>query len=509
MMASFPAFSQDGRQVQTVIYYKDQPVKVDGKYLLTHTVQPKETLYSISKRYNVTVADLITLNPSLAAGLKANSVIFVKILDDPAQMTGKSKVSVDNNDTETNAKKTSAKEYNKKAADTNGTIKKTGQTEHKASKNADDAFWNEFYGVGTEIVAAPEKVNSINMGIILPIHASDTLRFNRNYYDFYAGALIAAKEIKAEDKDLVLNFYDQFDYPSMASLENAKGFAENNIIIGPVRKQSLSEILSYASSRGIVLVSPMDQTSESLVGSYEKFVQVPPVEKYQSKNMYKTLLEEYYRDRSQKVLLIYERNGKDAAAVGEAVKMMDSLGIRHNEVAYDILEGRNILPKIISFMNKDAEQNIVLVPSNNEAFVSDVLRNLLLSTKQEFKVTLFGLPKWKNFETINAELFHKVNLHLSLPYFVNYDNEQVKKFVMQFRALFKGEPTPFAFQGYDIVKYFADAIYNGGTKNFIKYLPKAKMLQVDFNFVNERGRGFENAAMRNIIYRPDFSIEIR
>ena len=41
-----------------------------------------------------------------------------------------------------------------------------------------------------------------------------------------------------------------------------------------------------------------------------------------------------------------------------------------------------------------------------------------------------------------------------------------------------------------------------------KHLPKAKMLQLDFDFVR-KGEGMENIAMRKIIYHPDFSIEVR
>ncbi len=502
LMASTVVQAQDNKQIKTEIDYKDQPVKVDGKYLITHTVMPKETLYSISKRYNVTVEDLVTLNPTLASGLKANSIIIVKILDELPSNNGERVT-----EGKPVVKREEGNKHDERKAVAYNNNESSRQAERKTSNNADDAFWNEFYGA-TAQESAPVKVDLVRMGLILPIHASDTLRFNRNYYDFYAGALIAAKELKENDKNLVLNLYDQFDYSSMAAMENTKDFIDNDIIVGPVKKQAIAEVLPFAAKRGIVIVSPMDQSSEAFVESYDNFIQVPPSDRLHSKYLYESLTEEYSHNHSRKVLLIHERSGKDVAEVGEAIKMMDSLNIPYNSLAYGILEGRGILTKINSFLDKEAEQNIVIVPSNNEAFVSDVLRNLSLSMKQSYKVTLFGLPKWRNFETINVELFHQMNLHLSLPYFVNYDSEEVKSFIMQFRALFNGEPSPFAFQGYDIVKYFSNAIYSGGTKKFLKYLPKAKMLQVDFDF-SRKGKGMENIAMRNIIYRPDFSIEVR
>ena len=41
----------------------------------THTVQPKETLYGISKRYNLAAAELVAANPALEQGLKVGMVL--------------------------------------------------------------------------------------------------------------------------------------------------------------------------------------------------------------------------------------------------------------------------------------------------------------------------------------------------------------------------------------------------------------------------------------------------
>ncbi|MDH3382133.1 MAG: LysM peptidoglycan-binding domain-containing protein, partial [Flavobacteriaceae bacterium] len=44
---------------------------------IPYLVQPKETLYSISKRYNLTVEEIIKLNPILAEGLKDGQTILL------------------------------------------------------------------------------------------------------------------------------------------------------------------------------------------------------------------------------------------------------------------------------------------------------------------------------------------------------------------------------------------------------------------------------------------------
>ena len=45
---------------------------------VTHVVQRKETLYAISKKYNIAIHDLIALNPELKDGLKAGSTIIIQ-----------------------------------------------------------------------------------------------------------------------------------------------------------------------------------------------------------------------------------------------------------------------------------------------------------------------------------------------------------------------------------------------------------------------------------------------
>jgi LysM repeat protein len=51
--------------------------KKDGKVFILHQVEPKETLYSISKRYKVTVDELKKYNPEAAAGLKIGVTLWV------------------------------------------------------------------------------------------------------------------------------------------------------------------------------------------------------------------------------------------------------------------------------------------------------------------------------------------------------------------------------------------------------------------------------------------------
>lgn len=56
----------------------EAPVKTTGKGMgKTHLVEPKETLYSISKKYKVSIEDIKKANPDIADGIKPGDVILL------------------------------------------------------------------------------------------------------------------------------------------------------------------------------------------------------------------------------------------------------------------------------------------------------------------------------------------------------------------------------------------------------------------------------------------------
>ena len=54
---------------------------INGKKYYKHKVEKKQTLYSISRLYNVALEDIYKLNPELKAGLKANQEIIIPFAD--------------------------------------------------------------------------------------------------------------------------------------------------------------------------------------------------------------------------------------------------------------------------------------------------------------------------------------------------------------------------------------------------------------------------------------------
>lgn len=153
--------------------------------------------------------------------------------------------------------------------------------------------------------------------------------------------------------------------------------------------------------------------------------------------------------------------------------------------------------------------NRVVIASESEAFVNDAVRNLNLIVHKKFKVELYAPAKIRTFETIEVENFHNTSLHASLSYFIDYENDMVKEFIMKYRAMFGTEPTQFAFQGYDLANYFIRLISEYPT-NWMSYITteegEKEELQSYFKFQQNGNGGYINNGVKRIRYCEDYSI---
>ena len=372
-------------------------------------------------------------------------------------------------------------------------------------------------------VEQPELYNKEEMDIlyILPLNLNDTIAPNSNFMDFYVGALLSMESADEDNsKNLITDYpakktnitlVDQQMFRSIDDVISTGVLENKDMIVGPVKPADQKKVLEATAGRSIVF-SPIDQTGEKLVEGNPFLVQVPPTVKAQQENIINLFADKCKGGTN--AVIIYETGAVDTTHLRIAKEILLARGVEYRLFSYGILEGREILEKLGTYM-KPQENNNVLVLSGSEAFVSDVVRNLnLLHTnpveESRRQITLFGLPRWRNFETIEVDYFHRMNLHLSLPYFVDYNNMDVKEFLMKYRALTNSEPTPFAFQGYDVGKMVKSLRYAARPVDIMSQTNEYELghdLQVRHSYKrNGTGNGMTNTGTKNIVYNNDYTI---
>lgn len=541
--------NMDAQNQTSQVTVSTEKIRENGVLKYVHHVKQGETLYSISKAYGVPTQEILKNNPNLQSGLRAGMILFIPVTESGTESV--------NTQAETrNYRKHTAKwyetvddialKYNVSAEDLMALNKlrskelsrrqvllipdkKTYAVAGRPQENPvqqqqqEDPAKQENRQVtadkteeSTPVFSEPtprrNRYEAVDVSVILPLNGRDSAALNSNFMDFYAGALLAVNKLKEEGMNIRVNLFDQNAYSSVNNMVATGKLDGSHFIIGPVREHNIKEILGFSNANAIPVISPMDQSAEQYISGNPYFIQVPTKTDIQIENLLSQLKNDYERSRGNAgVLLCYEKNGADTAFIRMAENYLKDHNIHYSTISYNILEGRGMLQKINSVLDH-SKKNLVLVPSNSEAFVNDLVRNLSLSLSHvkanpEYAITLYGMPKWRNFETIEPEYFHKMNLHLSLPYHIDYNDREVKDFLLQFRALYKTEPSPYAFQGYDIMKFFLPRANEYG-KDFVNtmQMKNGKMLQSDYSFSREGLNGFENKATRNIQYNPDYTI---
>ena len=558
-LAAFCLMASDavayGQYPQVPVSISTEKVKIDGKIYYSHIVQEKQTLYSISKAYGVTVQDIYEANPALLTeGLKKNAIILI-----PSALPAATAPSAQ----ETNPDKEIS---DAPVQDDNGS--KTGKKTRRNREKVQDVYivhtvrWfedldmiAEKYGVPVDIImevngltgrkltnrqklkipadlkayleerSASQKQEQqqsedstgeatvqkghmsmpktdINAILMLPFNAGDGSGSESNM-DFYSGALLAARDLGFSGTGVDLSVYDVAEGTSPVTADRLR---MSDVAIGPVSKPALAALLEIAPEDRYI-VSPFDQRAEALVATNKNFVQAPASVSAQYENLTDWINES--RRADEPLIVVFEKGMMEDSESNAAETYLQASGQTYSSFSYSILEGRNVLKPIKALMNRE-KTNRVLVISESEAFVNDLVRNLNLLIHENYRIVLYGPSKLRSFETIDVEDYHNVNLHLAMSYYVDYDSPEVQDFLLKYRALYNTEPGPFAFQGYDLMHYFAKVCAKYGTDwgEFIENEDTARLLQSDFKFRRYREGGLENIGIRRLVYGPDYSVRL-
>ena len=546
--------------VNTPVSISKEKVRINGQVCYSHVVLERQTLFSISKAYNVSVEDIYKFNPAVKEhGLVKNSIIIIPVIEDEAkqpeqQNEAARETTVLSQDAGTPDIKEQKAEEGKKRKNKTHTVKwyeniddiaekygvsaeeimaantlqgrklksrmkltipEPGETVLTLEQIAENTAQQTDTTATTQTAEAQEETvinqekdswwpfrrnEKVTASLLLPFKATGTSGSKSNM-DFYSGVLLAVNDLAATGISTDLNVFDIADgnYDTAGNT-----VSESDIIIGPVSVRDLSIAVS-AAGQTPMLISPLDPKAEALVSSHPNMIQAPTPHKLQYDDLAAWMKEDCRND--DHVILISEKGARLTEAAMEMKHSVDSAGLNYRSFSYSILEGRDVEKPLKELMTQSAA-NRVLIISESEAFVNDVVRNLNMMIHQKYDIVLYGASKIRSFETIEVENFHKTNLHVSLTYYIDYDDQRVKNFLLKYRALFNAEPTQFAFQGYDIASYFIEMCSRYG-KNWPYRMSEEEksMLQSTFRCLKDGEGGYINHGVRRIIYEKDWTID--
>ena len=509
-------------------------IEIEGKYIL-HTTQRKETLFSISSHYGVSVNEVMELNPESAQNLKIGAVIKIPAVS--STLTKEIFLEPARNDT-------FMVHQVQKGETVYGLAKEFGLTEDSLS-NANNKFETGMK-VGQWIVIPKYKksyleqfevdmpVDSMTtdypvgekatykIGVMLPFELTHNdsleraLSDGKDLYvlteialDYYRGVLIALDSLKKLGFTADVYVYDVGeDIVRVRDVLARPEIRTLDMIFGPMHKTSIAIVSDASKKNGTYLVSPNSFSNEV-------FEDNPYLMRaLASRETLLRYLGNYVaiQHPDDNVIMINSDNAKDwpyrklfkesynLALTSFPNRLHDSLPT----AGISLTSSANAE----TWLRKD-RLNVLVVPSNELAFVSDFMTRLS-RISPEYRIQIYGLENWMRYDNIEAAYKNRFKLRLVMPNYVDYNEENTIEFLEKYRDQYYMEPTSYGygFAGYDLMMFFGECLLKYGL-GFPADFEQIEMKGVNASYrfgKSTTGQEFENKSVYIVEY-DDFQIK--
>ena len=388
----------------------------------THTVLPLETIYSLTKLYNISEAELVTINPNLKDGLKEG--MLIKIPNSTILL--ESLLNLDNNFT-------------------GKTIEVALMLPFKAREKSNTSFKDD------------KSTNRIT--------------------DFYLGSLLAMEDLKKKGLSIKLNIFDtKADEATVSNIVNTENFSKTNVIIGPLHYKNVKQISKIFRDTQVPIISPVSNNEHHALRSKNIIQNIAPPK--QLKNRILHFIKDNYTN--QNLIIITDEEKESEFKVAQLITQLKSHDSISKVTILTMEDGYIKREKFIENISNKKENWVILV-SNDKATTSIAVDNLGVFTK-EFKITLFGFNKGKNFKNIKNTFLNRLNFHYPTNEFIERNNSKVLTFKNNYKSKYGNDPSNFSFKGYDATY---DALLRIATYQNIDDAfqeGKTKGLSCDFNY---------------------------
>lgn len=408
----------------------------DAKYIY-HTVEKGETLYKITKKYEISIDELTAENPSIAdRPLSIGETIRI-----PRKQKAEDNVTVID---------LSGSLNNNDNAENNNTNYNDPETEEPDSasiytdkKNFTVALLMSFEtGANLRDLASQEK-RKVPQKIRTATERA---------VDFYSGCLVALENFKHEDIHITFRTYDiGKDNTILTEMVDAGKLDDVDMILGPAYKSQVDYLNSL--NLGIPMLLPF-VTDETVLKNYPNNIMLNP-----SKQDIRNEVAKYAAQIDNCNALIIRGTSDDSkSSSAKYLEAMRNAGVTASELDFN---GSSI--EAIGNSIQKGKENLIVVTFENEMAITRVLTQVFKLCENN-KITLIADPKIMNYESIDPNYYAEVNYTYYSNISINYKNLDVKSFISKFHNAFLCEPNTDAYIAADAINYFIPLLQQAGKK---------------------------------------------
>ena len=438
----------------------ENKVIIDGVTYNTekYVVKRRETLYSISQKFNTTVDAIIACNPNIKSLMKddiLNIPMTREVLNVVDEYEAENEHIIINNDS---SSETSSKE--------------------------------------------------INIAVILPFKLSSSAS-QSHYTDYYKGLLLALDSLK--NNGLKANVYT---FDTNGNTENLNEILQKpemqhiDIIFGSDKNEEIKLLGEFAKKNKIYLVNSFSVKNRE----YENNPYI--IQGHIPSSIFFDAACKHLIDVTAYKEIIFlidnqEKNDKQefVDAICEELKL---IGKEYKKFSFNDITDYEVLNETIN-----SNSDIIFIASSSTK--SGVAKTCAIATRVKdsnptVNVSIFGYPEWQTYIKDYMETFHSLNTTIFTRFYAQPTKANWKNFNKDFRYWFGGEkssilPAP-NILGYDTGIYLINGLLRH-SNNFEQYLEtiESQSIQTDFSFdrISDEG-GLVNKNLYFVTFTPEYKI---
>lgn len=434
--------------------YKDaiNSVSTDVVY---HIVRPGETLYALSKQYNVSVEAIAEANGITDGNLKVLSMVRIPVAVPESVAVVDSMV--------------------------------VGGVPVVTT-------------VSDVLNSALSKNEQAEVALLLPVRGNE--KADRNFLDFYQGVLVALDEIKQDGLSVNLRVYNTArDAVKVGEIVCQPEFAEVDLVIGPVYNDELAPVLKVAEARRVPVISPLSTVN---VASDVLFQAAPDAAAKYAK------IDSLMTPGSNIVMVTSERDEKEF--VEEMQRVL--AGIPYKTYRYDPANDAGEIVNIIDWNRP----NLFVVPAADEvtvdktlAGISSAYNNTSARTSRTAEIRVLGQSKWVRYNALDKNLYFKLGVCYVSSFHVDRTNARVRAFDAHYISAYGEMPSLYAYKGYDVAKSFVRALFTPGSSFDDRLNCNSEApLQMPYKYSQEQPAATHlNREWIVVEYTPDYNIRVK
>lgn len=417
-----------------------------------YTIKPKETLYGVSKKFNVSQMEILKLNPILSEGFKEGVVINIpnKNLESRTIATDKTKLEVIKN----NEEKTLVLllPFNISMIE-NDTVR--SKTE----------FLNSKHGRLTNIAL-----------------------------DYYAGALVAIDSAKRMGfTNLKVKIFDSESTKTsnaIASIINKNDFSKVNAVVGPFINSQVEQAALLLEKYNIPIISPLSSANGK---PYPNIYYARP-----SDELMREVLFNHFKKNNGNVLAVFSNKKQENKET--LLAQFPDLKVVPNT------EKGGVTSESIMSMLDPTRKNYVILDTEKTGMILNVTSILgNLKKKYDIQLVVFELYESLDFEEIPMKRY--TNLKMMYPSVTkNNQSGYYKSFQEKFKKANNINPNLFATRGFDVTLDTILRIYQENGFQDSALTSMSEQLESKFNYIKIE-EGNYNTGIYLMQYTDDLTIE--